>query len=68
MTEGANLYYTQARANAAIATKLQDGTLTTSVLPERDRNGELHNRVECRSSHCGGGEIEIAITDETVRV
>ena len=39
------------------------------VMHAHGSNGELHNRVEHRSSHCGGGgEIEIAITDETVRV
>ena len=35
------------------------------VMRAHGSNGELHNLVE----HCsGGGEIEIAITDETVRV
>ena len=40
------------------------------VMHAHGSNGELHNRVEYRSSHCGGsgGEIEIAITDETARV
>ena len=41
------------------------------VMHAHGSNGEFHNRVEHRSSHCGGGgggEIEIAITDETVRV
>ena len=39
------------------------------VMHAHGSNGELHNRVEYRSSHCGGGgEIEIAITGETARV
>ena len=51
----------------------KDGKLRTNpkrVMHAHGSNGELHNRVEYRSSHCGGGggEIEIHITDETVRV
>ena len=38
------------------------------VMHAHGSNGEFHNRIEHRSSHCGGGEIEIAITDETARV
>ena len=40
------------------------------VMHAHGSNGELHNRVEYRSSQCGGsgGEIEIVITDETARV
>ena len=40
------------------------------VMHAHGSNGEYHNRVEYRLSHCGGsgGEIEIAITDETARV
>ncbi len=42
------------------------------VMHAHGSNGEFHNRIEHRSSHCGGGggggEIEIAITDETVRI
>ena len=40
------------------------------VMHAHGSNGEFHNRIEHRSSHCGdgGGEIEIAITDDTVRV
>ena len=39
------------------------------VMHAHGSNGELHNRVEYRSSHCGGGiEIKISITEETMRV
>ena len=39
------------------------------VMHAHGSNGEFHNRIEHRYSHCGGGgEIEIAITDETARV